>query len=115
MKQGWEGYGRKKALRGLKNLRVPRRRARQARRQSLPVTKALKGPQTSRESVSFHEVELLSGTCYFAERDGAGRVTRSSGAKGQERRVELLPKRGSRTDQENLMVHPRRRSTQRLC
>jgi hypothetical protein len=115
MKQGWEGYGRKKALRGSKNLRVQLRRARQTRYKSLPVTKALKGTQTSRESVSFPQAVLLTRLRCGGERDGAGRVTRSSGAKGQERRVELLPRRGSRTDQENLMVHPRRRSTQRWC
>jgi hypothetical protein len=51
MKQGWDGYGGNKALRGLKNLRVQHSRERQSRCRSIPVSKALEGRKTSGESV----------------------------------------------------------------
>jgi hypothetical protein len=48
-KQGRKGKGRKKALRGRENLRAQHSRVRQTRCRSLPLSKALKGCETSGE------------------------------------------------------------------
>jgi hypothetical protein len=42
----------------------------------------------------------------FGKRSGAGRVKRSSGAKGHERREDFLPRINSGAGQEYLKVHP---------
>jgi hypothetical protein len=62
----------------------------------------LEGQKTSGEPVSFPNVSLM----VRRERDGVGRVIRSSGAKGQERGVGLLWKINSGIRREDLMVHP---------
>jgi hypothetical protein len=109
MKQGRKGIGRNQ---GAERLRKPESAAQPGEVNPVQVASQYQSAEGAR---NLKRVGLGTRKAFgwTGKRGGAGWVKRSSGAKGQERRDDFLPRIISGTCRENLKVHPSRRSTKR--